>query len=55
VLLSGGGLAKWVKWAERFERRLTKSPNDPGMQAGMREPWLFKSWNEFEAWWSLEA
>lgn len=48
VLLTPRGLSAWVKWAERFEERLAKHPNDPMMQVGMRDPWRFKSWIDFE-------
>jgi hypothetical protein len=49
VLLKPGNLSRWIKWAEKFEERLAKHPNDPQYEVAMKEPWRFSTWNEFEA------
>jgi len=48
VLLTPGGLSSWMRWAEKFEERVARTPKDATMEISMREPWLFKSWNDFE-------
>jgi len=50
VLLTPSGLASWVRWAEKFEAMVMKRRDgDIGFELSMREPWSFKSWNDFEA------